>query len=151
MFNLKKATVFFALLATIVLTGCETRRSMGPALPIPSPGLTAPAEEEDRTGVVYEVWFSRGSRGLLFLGTGLLLFKQWSAGLTAYAGAYVGPLIGRAVDLSMGYVAYALALGVALGILYSWYRLKNGAIDDGNVFGDVLELFKRNEYDETHE
>jgi hypothetical protein len=149
------AIVLAGLVALFLFSGCGTLR--GPATagtsatsiitldtPQAPPGLAkvpflAPSDNP------LELDYRRMSVWLFLAGLVALFFRHnWGAGC-AFAGAIIGPLVGRLADSILALSTYFLFSGMALAFVVAWHLLKDrlSLPDDGTILSSFLARFKR--------
>lgn len=88
-----------------------------------------------------ELDYQQMSRWCFIAGIVAIFFRHYTGAGALFAGAVLGPMVGRVADMFMAAATYLFFGAIALGLIGAWYliRWRFKLPDDGTL----LSIFKR--------
>lgn len=134
-----------AILAILFLSACKTPRLFPSAIQPPHHGDSSSALIPDSHQSTLQLDYISLSKWLFVAGIVALFFRHnWGAGC-AFAGAILGPLVGKMADTILALSTYLIFGSLALGFIIAWHVLSNrlSLPDDENLWSYVSTKFRK--------
>lgn len=134
-----------AILAILFLSACKTPRLFPTAIQPPPHGDSPSALIPDSHQSTLQLDYISMSKWLFVAGIVALFFRHnWGAGC-AFAGAILGPLVGKMADTILALSTYLIFGSLALGFIIAWHVLSNrlNLPDDENLWSYVSTKFRK--------
>jgi hypothetical protein len=134
-----------AILAILILSACKTPRLFPSAIQQPHHRDSPSALISDLHPSTLQLDYISLSKWLFVAGIVALFFRHnWGAGC-AFAGAILGPLVGKMADTILALSTYLIFGSLALGFIVAWHVLSNrlSLPDDENLWSYVSTKFRK--------
>lgn len=133
------------ILAILFLSACKTPKMFSPSIQPPHHGDSPSALIPDSHQSTLQLDYISMSKWLFVAGIVALFFRHnWGAGC-AFAGAILGPLVGKMADTILALSTYLIFGSLALGFIIAWHVLSNrlSLPDDENLWSYVSTKFRK--------